>query len=103
MTGHTNRWVALSTLGVMLTTTLGATLGGAGLTAAHAKDKKWRNLAIAGAAVTGYGVLRKKRGLAIAGGVGTAYAYSKYRKAKKSHRRYGYSQRRYGRSTSRRY
>ncbi len=100
MVKQANRWVALGMLGVM-----GAGLfSGPMMLEAQAKDKKWRNLAIAGAAVTGYGLLKHKKGLAIVGGLGTAYAYSRYRKGKKSHRRYGYarSTRRYSSRSYRR-
>lgn len=66
----------------MTVTTLGPALN-----EAHAGSKGRRNTAIAGAAVTAYGLLKKKKTLAIAGGLGTLYAYKRYRDAKKAERR----------------
>lgn len=94
-------FVALSTLGVMLATTLGGLW-----TPAHAGSKGRRNTTLALGAVTAYGLLKGNKKVAIAGGVGTAIAYSRYRSAKKRERRYrygrnnGYNNYRYG---SRRY
>lgn len=88
MIKNTNKWVGLSTLGVLFATTF----GGLGMTPAHAKhSKKYRNFAIAGGAIAGYGLLKKNKTATIVGGLGGLYAYSKYRKAKKQDRRYGYS------------
>ena len=78
-----NRWIALGTLSVMTAGTLGA-----GVTAAYAGSKGRRNTTIALGAVTAYGLLKKKRTVAIGGALGTAYAYSRYRSAKKNERRY---------------
>jgi hypothetical protein len=76
---HKNRLIALGTLGIMTA----GTVGGFGITDAHAGAKGRRNTTIALGAVTAYGLLKKKKTVAIAGGLGTVYAYSRYRKAKK--------------------
>ena len=73
--------VALGTLGVMLASTMG------GMSVAHAGSKGRLNTTIGLGAVTAYGLLKKKKTVAIAGAVGTAYAYSKYRSAKKNESR----------------
>jgi hypothetical protein len=85
---HTNRTIALSTLGVMTA----SMMGGVALTAdpAHAGSKGRRNTTIGLGAVTAYGLLKKKKTVAIGGALGTAYAYSRYRKAKKQERRRRY-------------
>ena len=77
---QSNRWIAMGTLGVMSA----STLGGLGMTAAEAGSKGRRNTTLALGAVTAYGLLKKKKTLAIGGALGTAYAYTKYRKAKKT-------------------
>jgi hypothetical protein len=75
------KFVALATLSIM-----GAgTLGTAGVALAGSKGR--RNTTIGLGAITAYGILKKKKGVAIAGGLGTAYAYTRYRKAKKTERR----------------
>jgi hypothetical protein len=86
MKTNKTKFVALSTLGVMTA----STLGGLALTSgeAQAGSKGRRNTTIALGAVTAYGLLKKKKAVAIGGAVGTAYAYSRYRKAKKAERRY---------------
>ena len=88
----TQRKTAVALLGVMAASTLGAGV-------VHAGSKGRRNTTIGLGAVTAYGLLKKNKTVAIAGGLGTAYAYSKYRKAKKAEdrnrdaRRYGTSRR----------
>jgi len=79
---HSNRWIALGTLGVLSATTMAGPLVGA----AHAGSKGRRNTAIGLGAVTAYGLLKKKKPLAIGAGLGTAYAYKRYRDAKKRER-----------------
>jgi len=80
---QTNRWIALTVLAAMLVSTLGVF----SITPAEAGAKGKRNTAIALGAVTAYGLLKKKKTVAIAGAAGTAYAYSKYRSAKKQENR----------------
>ena len=99
------RKMAFGTLAVLAATTIGATLSGAAFSPVEAqKSKKWRNFALGGAAVTGYGLIKKKKTVAIVGGVGTAYAYSRYRKDKKrenasaENRRARWYKQRYGRN-----
>jgi hypothetical protein len=70
--------VALATLGVMVASTAAC------VSTAHAGSKGRRNTTIGLGAVTAYGLLKKNKTVAIAGAVGTAYAYSRYRKAKKA-------------------
>jgi hypothetical protein len=77
------RMVALATLGVMTAGTLGS------MGVAQASSKSKRNLALGLGAVTAYGLIKKNKTIAIAGGLGTAYAYSKYRKAKKQEKAQG--------------
>ena len=89
--------VALGTLGVMLASTMG------GMSVAHAGSKGRLNTTIGLGAVTAYGLLKKKKTVAIVGGLGTAYAYTKYRKAKKVEnnreaRRIEWYKNRYGRN-----
>jgi len=90
-----NRWIALSVLFAMLLTTLGGFV-----TPAHAGAKGRRNTTIGLGVLTGIALLKHKKTLAIAGALGTAYAYHRYRKAKKSERRHSrlWYQRRYGRN-----
>lgn len=96
MKQRVNTSVSLALAGVLMA----SSLGGAFVSGAQAKGSTtWRNGAIAGGAVAGYGLLKHNRTATIAGlGVG---AYSLYRrnKAKKNerrqasyglHRRYGY-------------
>lgn len=85
MVKQANRRIALALLGVIGF----SSFSGLMMPAAQASHKKWRNYALGGAAVTGYGLLKHKKGVAVVGALGTAYAYSRYRKGKKSHNRYG--------------
>lgn len=88
-----NRWIAIGTLGVLLSATLAFNVP-----KAHAGSKGRRNVMIGAAAVTGYGLIKKKRNLAIAGAVGTGVAYHNYRAAKKrENRRRAWRNRRYSR------
>ena len=82
MTSTKNRWIALGTMGAMSA----ALLTGPMVGEAEASKKGRRNKALAAGAVTGYGLLKGNRTVAIAGGLGTAYAYKRYRDAKKSER-----------------
>jgi len=75
----------------LTTLTLAAAIGattlvGPMLDTAHAQKGR-RNTAIGAGAVTAYGLLRGNKTLTIAGGLGTAYAYKRYRDAKRSNRR----------------
>lgn len=63
-----------------------ATLIGPMLDTAHAQRAR-RNTAIGAGALGAYGLLRGNKTLAIAGGLGSAYAYKRYRDAKKNNRR----------------
>lgn len=97
---HTNRWIALSVLLVMLAGSLSPMMMGR----VEASTKGRRNVAIGLGVLTGVALLKHKKGLAIAGAVGTAYAYHRYRKGKKADRRSVQARRiqwykyRYGRS-----
>lgn len=93
----TQRGIALATLGVMSVSTLGV----AGV--ANAGSKGRLNTTIGLGAVTAYGLLKKNKTVAIGGALGTAYAYSKYKKAKKAEdireaRRIEWYKQRYGRN-----
>jgi len=73
-----NRWIALGTAGAL-------TIGGLALTAAPAEagSKTWKKATIGAAAVTGYGLIKKKGKVATIGGVATAGSYLMYKKSKK--------------------
>ncbi len=86
MTQRFQSKISLALTGIMLASTLGGTLSFA--PAAQAKGSTtWRNGAIAGGAIAGYGLLKHNKTATIAG-VGIA-GYSLYRrnKAKKNERR----------------
>jgi hypothetical protein len=76
-----NRWAMLSAVGVMSVGTMVGPLS----TEAQAQKGR-RNTAIAAGAATVYGALSGNRTLTVAGGLGTAYAYKRYRDAKRSNR-----------------
>ncbi len=77
-----NRWALMGAVGVM---SVGAMVGPLTVSA-EASEKGRRNTAIAAGAATVYGALRGNRTMTVAGGLGTAYAYKRYRDAKKSER-----------------
>lgn len=96
MTLNKNRAVALGTLAALSATTFGAAL-----TPAHAiSTGTKKNIAIAGAAVGAYGLLRGKKRTAIAGGAVAAGSYLWYRQSKKKEeaRRQAWYRSRYGRN-----
>jgi hypothetical protein len=75
--------LVLGTLGILATT-----FAGSAIAPVQAQSKStWKNAAIAGAAVTGYGLLKKKKTVAIVGAAGTAYAYSRYNSKRKAENR----------------
>lgn len=96
MTRNKNRTVALTTLAALTATTFGATLTPAHAVSTGTKKK----IAIAGAGVGAYGLLKGKKRTAIAGGAVAAGSYLWYRKSKKKEetRRRAYYQQRYGRN-----
>ena len=73
------RKVAFVTLGVLAA----STLGGVFVQPAEAKSKTWKNVAIGGAAVAGYGLLKGKGKVATIGGLVAAGSYLKYRSDRK--------------------
>lgn len=77
MVKHSNRWVALGTLGAMALTSFSALAP-----VAQASSKGRKNLMYGAAAVTAYGLLTHRRTVAAAGAIGTAVAYHNYRAAK---------------------
>ena len=94
MTQNKNRVVALGTLAAMTLTTFGAAL-----TPAQAiSTKTKRNIAIGGAAVGAYGLVKGKKRTAIAGGAVAAGSYLWYRSSKKREeaRRQAFYRQRYG-------
>ena len=97
MLKHSNRAIALGTLGVMSLTTLGGTL--AVTSPAQADSKTWKKAAIGAAAVTGYGLLKGKGKVATIGGAATAGSYYMYRRQRKNEeaRRQAWYRQRYGR------
>jgi hypothetical protein len=95
---NTSRFTAFGTLGVLSA----SLLGGAMLaTPAQAKSSTWKKVAIGGAAVTGYGLLKGKGRVATVGGLVTAGSYLKYRSDKKKEaRRAEWYRKRYGRNAA---
>ena len=77
------RTIALGTLGVLTA----SVVGGPMIQTAQAKSKTWKKVAIAGAAVAGYGLLKGKKKTAIIGGAVAAGSYYKYKKDKKKENR----------------
>lgn len=76
-----NRWVMLGAVGVM---SAGTMLGPLATEAQAQKGR--RNTAIAAGAATVYGALRGNSTMTVVGGLGTAYAYKRYRDAKRINR-----------------
>lgn len=96
MTHKKNRVIALATVAALSATTFGAALTPAQAISTGTK----KNIAIAGAAVGVYGLLKGKKRTAIVGGAVAAGSYLWYRKSKKKDesRRRAYYQNRYGRN-----
>lgn len=95
---NTQRFTALGTLGVLSATLLGGALMAA---PAQAKSSTWKKVAIGGAAVGGYGLLKGKGRMATVGGLVAAGSYMKYRSDKKKEaRRAAWYRKRYGRTTA---
>ena len=92
------RSLALATLSVLTATAF----GGAALTpAAHADSKTWKKVAIGGAAVTAYGLLKHNGKAQTIGAIATAGSYLKYRhdkKAENNKKRRKYYRNRYGKN-----
>ncbi len=96
MTQRIQTKISLALTGVLLA----SALGGALVPAAQAKGSTtWRNGAIAGGAIAGYGLLKHNRTATIAGAGVAGYSLYRRNKAKKNerrqasyrlHRRYGY-------------
>lgn len=80
---HANRWIALTTLGIMMA----GSFGGLGTPQAQAGSKGRRNTMLGLGAVTAYGLLTHRRSLAVAGAVGTGIAYHNMRVAKQRENR----------------
>ncbi|MBW3636857.1 MAG: hypothetical protein KY445_10430, partial [Armatimonadetes bacterium] len=95
------RSFALSTLAVLSASLLG---GAFIATPAQADSKTWKKVAIAGAAVGTYGLVKGKGRVATVGGLVAGGSYLKYRsdKRKEARRRAALNRRRYGRTTYRR-
>ncbi len=98
----TRRITALGTLGVLSASILGSTLLA---TPAQAGSDTWKKIAIGGAAVSGYGLLKGKGRVATVGGLVAAGSYLKYRSdKKKENRKSTWYRKRYGSaSAARRY
>ena len=73
------RGIALGTLGVLSATLLGGSM----VNTAQAKSSTWKKVAIGGAAVTGYGLLKGNKKVALIGGLVAAGSYYKYKKDRK--------------------
>lgn len=89
------RWIAAGTLSAMM-------LGSAAAMTAPAEaagSSTWKKVAIGGAAVTGYGLIKGKGKVATIGAVTTAGSYYMYRRSKKKEaRRIAWYKQRYGRN-----
>lgn len=96
MMKNKSRIVALSTLAAMTFTTFGAALTPAQAISTSTKKK----IAIGGAAVGAYGLLKGRKRTAIAGGAVAAGSYLWYRSSKKKdeQKRQAYYRQRYGRN-----
>ena len=89
--------VSFALLGVLAT----SAIGGIFAPAAEAKSSsKWKNFAIAGGAIAGYGLLKKNKTATIAGLAAGGYSLYRYNKSKKKEKTYSkaWYQRRYGRN-----
>jgi hypothetical protein len=95
------RKIAFGTLAALSATLLG---GAFTATPAQADAKTWKRVAIGGAAVGAYGLIKGKGRVATVGGVVAGASYLKYRsdKKKEARRRAALNRRRYGRTTYRR-
>ena len=97
---NTNRWIAVGTLSAM-------TVGGLAMTSTPAEAVKsgtWKKATIAGAVVTGYGLVKGKGRVATVGGAATAGSYYMYRKQKKKEaQRQAWYKQRYGSDWRRHY
>lgn len=90
---NANRWIAMGTLGVMGLTGVAVT----STPAEAAGSSTWKKAAIAGAAVTGYGLVKGKGRVATVGAAATAGSYYMYRKNKKKEaKRQAWYKQRYG-------
>lgn len=94
---NTNRLVAVGTMGAL---SVGSMLMTS--TPAQADSSTWKKAAIAGAAVTGYGLVKGKGRVSTVGGAATAGSYYMYKRSKKKEqeeaRRRAWYQQRYGRN-----
>ncbi|RYX85061.1 hypothetical protein EON83_07390 [bacterium] len=89
--------VSIALMGVLAT----SALGGVFAPAAEAQSsKKWRNFAIAGGAIAGYGLLKKNKTATIAGAALGGYSLYRSSKARKNEKRRSQSwyKQRYGRN-----
>jgi hypothetical protein len=77
-----SRYALLGAAVLMSATTVAGPL----MSEAQASSKGRRNAAIGAGAATVYGALRGNRTMTVVGGLGTAYAYKRYRDAKRSNR-----------------
>ena len=101
MKNLTQRKIALSTLGVLSASLLGGAFVAAPV---QADSKTWKKVAIGGAAVGAYGLIKGKGKVATIGGLVGAGSYLKYRSDKKKEaRRANWYRKRYGKSAARRY
>lgn len=96
-----NRWIAAGTLGVMGITGMGFTSG----TAQAKKSTIYKYGTIAGAAVTGYGLVKGKGRVATVGALATAGSYYMYKHTKRNEeeRRQDWYRNRYGSNWRRHY
>ncbi len=90
--------VSFALLGVLATSALGGFF--APQAQAASSSNKWKNLAIAGGAVAGYGLLKHNKTATIAGLAAGGYSLYRYNKAHKKEKRYSrsYYQKRYGKN-----
>ena len=95
------RQVAFGTLGALSASLLGSAFVAA---PAQADAKTWKKIAIGGAAVGAYGLVKGKGRVATIGGLAAAGSYLKYRSDKKKEARTAnWYRQRYGRNWQRHY
>ncbi len=89
---------SITALGLLATLALGA-LAPAAMADSRQKNKNnWRNLAGAGAAVAGYGLIKHNRTATVLGAAGAAYSANRYEKDRHSQSQQSAARKRYYRT-----
>ncbi|MDQ2688321.1 MAG: hypothetical protein M3Y28_10690 [Armatimonadota bacterium] len=88
----------ITALGVLATVAFGAMTPAAMADSRQKNKNNWRNLAGAGAAVAGYGLLKHNKTATVVGAAGGAYAASRYEKDRHSQSQQSAARKRYHRT-----